>query len=142
MVSGGSYAVTLTVDLPPELEAELRVLAAEEGVAPDAYLVHLLEERVRRRTRSPRLSTQETSLLQQINEGLPAATWQRYHALKALRQAETLTPDEQSELISLSDEIEEWNARRFGLVVELARLRGVPFASLAKELGLEAPPHA
>lgn len=133
--------MTLTLDLSPELEAELRSLAAEEGLAPDTYVVRLLQDRVQRR-QSPRLPSEESTILQQINEGLPAETWRRYHELKARRDADTLTPEEQSELISLSDTIEEWNARRVGLVVDLARLRNIPFADLMKQLGLEAPPYA
>lgn len=85
-------------------------------------------------------SAKETALLQQISEGLPAETWQRYHELKARRQAETVTEDEHAELIALSDEIEEWNARRLALVVDLARVRSVSFTVLVKELRFEAPP--
>jgi hypothetical protein len=75
-------------------------------------------------------------LLEKINEGLSAQTWQRYHELKAKRDAATLTPEEHAELIVLSDAIEAWNVRRLELVAELARLREVPFPELVRQLGL------
>ena len=58
------------------------------------------------------------------------------------RDAETLTPEEHAELIRLVNEVEIWNARRLEAVAELARLRGVRFPDLVRELGLGAPAHA
>ena len=38
--------MTIKIDLPPEIEAGLVALAAEQGLALTDYLQHLLEERV------------------------------------------------------------------------------------------------
>jgi hypothetical protein len=83
-----------------------------------------------------RLPREEVKLLERINEGLSAETWQRYHELKAKRDAATLTPEEHAELIALSDTIEAWNVRRLEFAAELARLREVPFPELVRQLGL------
>src|SRR5438132_78397 len=52
------------------------------------------------------------------------------------RDAATLTDAEHAELIRLVNEVEIWNARRLEAVAELARLRGVRFPDLVRQLGL------
>lgn len=85
---------------------------------------------------APRLPDEEVRLLEKINEGLSAEAWQRYRELKRKRDAATLTADEHAALIQLSDEIEAWNVRRLEFVAELARMRGMPFPELIRQLGL------
>jgi hypothetical protein len=75
-------------------------------------------------------------LLSKINLGISSNEWERYHELVARRKAETLTPDEQIELIALSDRLEEVNAQRIGYLAELARLRNTSLEALIRELGL------
>jgi hypothetical protein len=137
MAAGGNTAMTLTLEITPDLEAALRQTAEREGLPPDRYVLNLLRERLHRnQTAPPRLPREEVKLLEKINEGLAAETWQRYHELKAKRDAATLTPEEHAELIALSDTIEAWNVRRLEFVAELARLREVPFPELVRQLGL------
>jgi hypothetical protein len=57
------------------------------------------------------------------------------------RKAETLTPDEQTELIALSDRLEEANARRIGYLAELARVRHTTLEAVMSELGLTPDSH-
>ena len=84
--------MTLTLEISPELEEALRATAERAGLAPDRYVLDVLQERLDRdRDLPPRLPRAEAKLLQRINEGLPEATWARYHALKEKRDAETLT---------------------------------------------------
>ena len=78
-------------------------------------------------------------MLQEINRGLPAETWRRYGELKEKRRAETLTPEEQAELIALSDQIEAMNVRRMESVIELARLRRTSVDALMDDLGIKSP---
>ena len=54
------------------------------------------------------------------------------HALVARRKAETLTPGEQTELIALSDRLEEANAQRIGYLAELARVRHTTLGDFCK----------
>lgn len=92
-----------------------------------------------RQIAAPRLPTDEASLLQAINRGFSSDTWQRYTALKAKRGAETLTPQEQAELIALSDQMEEMNVQRMENVVQLARLRQASVDALMDDLGIKSP---
>ena len=133
--------MTLTLEIDPELETALRAMAADAGLPPDRYVLDLLHERLQPTDGGPKgLPPAEVVLLERINEGLPPATWERYHALKEKRHSETFTPEEHAELIRLVNEVEIWNARRLKWVAELAKLRGMPFPELVKQLGLGAPP--
>lgn len=72
--------------------------------------------------------------MHQINQSLSQIEWERYRELVEKRQAETLSIAEQTELISLSNQIEEANSRRVEYVAELARLRNTTLPGLMKEL--------
>jgi len=137
--------MTITIDLPPHLEARLREEAARAGLDADTFIRNALEERVRQphtHDTPPHLPREEAELLQRINEGLPPAVWQRYQELDAKRRAETLTPEEHASLIALSDQIEGANARRIEYLVELSRLRQVSLETVMDQLGIQAPKYA
>jgi hypothetical protein len=135
--------MTLTLEISPELEAALRERAERIGLAPDRYVIDLLQERLAPTNDGPTgLPAAEVALLERINEGLAEATWARYQALKEKRDAGTLMDAEHAELIRLVNEVEIWNARRLEAVAEPAKLRGVRFPDLVKQLGLGAPVHA
>jgi hypothetical protein len=135
--------MTLTIEIERELEEQLRVEAARAGLDPDKYIINALEDRLRERaTRqqgAPHLTHAESDLLQKINQGLPEHIWQRYNELIAKRRAESLTAEEQTELIGISDGIEQANAERMAHLGELARLRHAPLEHLMSELGIRAP---
>ncbi|HEX4963112.1 MAG TPA: hypothetical protein VF173_19940 [Thermoanaerobaculia bacterium] len=77
--------------------------------------------------------------IQIIGRGLAGQKQQPYATLKAKRRAGTLTPQEQAELIALSDQVEEMNVQRMGFVVQLASLRQIPVDALMDELGIKSP---
>ena len=132
--------MTISIDLAPELEQQLRDAAAKVGLDTRAYIVNTLEQRLRyTRPEAPHISSAEAKLLHKINLGVSQEDWQRYHTLMAKRRTETLTPDEHAALIALSDQIEEANVRRIQALVELARLRQTSLEALMQELGLQAP---
>lgn len=62
-------------------------------------------------------------MLQQINIGFSAQTWEEYHALIAKRHAETLTPEEYEQLIQMSDRLEQLNVTRILALIQLATYR-------------------
>jgi hypothetical protein len=135
--------MTLTLEITPDLEEALRETAQREGIPPDRYVLKLLKHQLKRDpTHAPPLPHEEAELLRKINEGLPETRWEYYHALKAKRDANTLTEEEHAELLGLVNEIEVWNARRLQFVGELARLRGVSLRDLVHKLGLGSPSHA
>lgn len=133
--------MSLDLQLPPELEAEIRLAAAREGVAPETYAVAALAERVRREV-VPDSPPTESQLLERISAGLPPATWQRYRELTARRRDSPLTGEENAELLRLAEVVELWNGRRLELLLHLSRLRGVALRTLVEEIGLGQEPYA
>ena len=132
--------MTLTIELQPELEAQLQKEAAKTGIDANTFVVLALEERLHRHSLQSvpsRLSQEEAILLQKINQGLSEATWQEYHDLIAKRRTETLTSEEHVRLIALSDNIEEAHTERMAHVAELARQRQTPFKTLMAQLGVK-----
>ncbi|MDQ2997004.1 MAG: hypothetical protein M3R61_08120 [Chloroflexota bacterium] len=138
--------MTIMIEIPPELEFQLRRAAAQAGLAPDDYIVQTLHERLSPQQSLPvdgqRLTGTEAQLLMHINDSLAGISWPRYHILIAKRQAEILTLDEQQELIAFSDAIETANVQRIQYVVELARLRNTTVAAVMQALGLNPVTHA
>jgi hypothetical protein len=130
-----------TLEIAPELEATLRREAAKQGLDARDYILSTLRERLAWISMAPRLPVAEAALLQEINRGLSAESWQRYSMLKEKRRAETLTPEEQAELISFSDQMEELNVQRMERLIQLARLRNVSVDALMDELGIKSPPY-
>ncbi len=86
----------------------------------------------RRKTHS--LPEKESELLLKINQGLPSDIRKRLDELIAKRQTEALTPDEHTELVDLTEQIEKSDAERVKCLADLARLRGVTLTALMKEL--------
>ena len=134
-------AVNVTLTAPPEMERKLKQAANQLGLSPDSYIVQVLQQELESRLTPARLSTEQTELLQRINESLSTAEWERYRFLLAQRDAENLNDREQAELISLSDKLEEANVRRMEAVAQLALLRRVTVPELMSTLGL-IPAHA
>jgi hypothetical protein len=63
--------VTITIELPPEIEASLAALAAEQGMALSDYLQQLIEEQVPAR-KAAALSPAERALIwRESAKGLP-----------------------------------------------------------------------
>jgi len=122
----------MSITLEPDTEARLLAAARARGKTPDALVASLLSILP--------AEAGEADLLQQIGQGLPEAFWKRYRTLAARRQAETLTPDEQAELVALSDQAEERTLRRTRALAELAARRGIPLSTLARQMGLRPAP--
>ena len=133
--------MALTVEITPELESQVREQAKQRGLEADEYIVNVLQEHLRQRQKHlpSHLPEPEARLIEQINEGFPPELWRRYNELVTKRRAETLTVDEQAELISLSDQIEEFNTRRLEFLADLARLRQISLAELMQQLGITTP---
>lgn len=148
--------MTLVLEINPELEKQIRRAAADAGVPPDRYVLESVLERLSRSEQAQsnkghvhvhqnnvkRLSPAEARLLEKINQSLSQIQWERYRALVARRQAGSLTPDEQDELISLSDQIEEANVKRIQYVAELAEVQHTTLPALMKKLGLKPVAYA
>ena len=133
--------MTISIDLAPELENEIKQAASKEGVSPDAFIVESVVQRLHpvrhRQGKSPKLSKAESDLLQKINQSLSQVEWAKYRELIAKREAEIISPQELLELISISDQLEELNVKRIEHLAELAKIRAISLPALMKELGLK-----
>lgn len=74
---------------------------------------------------------------EKIHSSLSQIAWLRFRELLTKREAETLTLTEQTELIALSDQIEEANVERMTHLAALAELRQTTMPALMQELGLQ-----
>ena len=123
-----------------ELSTPEALLEAAEELSNDdldRFVDQVLTLRARRR--APCLPEKESELLLRINEGLPEETWRQYHELVAKRKAGTLTPEEHSVLIALTNQVEMAHAQRIGYISELAQLRGKTLREMMDELGIQPP---
>lgn len=117
---------------------ELVAAAGQLGQTDMDQLVDkLLALRARRRASS--LSAEESTLLEEINKGIPASKRDRYDALLARRRAHQLSDEERLELYELTDFVEAADAERLERLQRLARLRGVGLDELLKNLGIQSP---
>jgi hypothetical protein len=101
------------------------------------FVAGVLELRAQRHV--PRVSAAEADLLLRINAGLPDAVRQRCRELSEKRQDGTLAPEEQVELIRLTDDVERQQADRVAALTDLAQLRRVSLSALIDQLGIRAP---
>ena len=136
--------MTITIELPVELESKVREQASSEGVSAERFVIATLADRFSPRgqiaSKADQAQASEPELLQAIARGPSEAVWRRYQELKESRRAGTLCPQEHAELIRLSDEIEESHVARLEQVERLARLRKMSFERLMAELGLVQDP--
>ncbi len=78
----------------------------------------------------------ESVLLGNVYQHLPDDIEQRYEVLSEKRQAQTIQPDEYTELLKLVDIVEKYNVQRLQYIVELANLRKMTVQDLMQQLGL------
>ena len=91
---------------------------------------------------APYLSQDETALLLQINAGISPELQRRFNELVAQRELETISPAALTELIQITDEIEQRDAQRLAALIELAQHRQTIVPVLMDELGIRPPAHA
>ncbi len=122
--------MAITLELPPELEHQLREEAAQNGLSLDRHISQRLVE-----THQP---LTEAALLQRIRPdlGLTPEIWGRYDQLVGQRRAENLTAYEYDELIALDNMIEQANVERIKYLIELAKIRAVSLEKVMSDLGI------
>ncbi|MBW4493206.1 MAG: STAS/SEC14 domain-containing protein [Oscillatoria princeps RMCB-10] len=128
-----------TVQVEVHLSSEDLLKAVEQLSLPDLerFVSQVIALQAQRK--APNLPQAEAELLLKINHGIPSDTQQRYDEFIAKRQAETLTPEEHSELLHLTEQIEKLQAQRLEYLVELARLRQTSLAAVMENLGIHTP---
>jgi hypothetical protein len=133
--SGAADPMTITLDLPPDLEVPLQQAARTQG----KDIAALLLDSARQHLRHDILSETEASLLQSINAPIAPEARQQRDALLALQQQRDLTEAEREALIQLVDTVEVANAKRWEALAELAERRKLSLAEIAQELEIPLP---
>ena len=124
---------TLTIELDSLTDNRLQERSFQEGRGKEELAAQILALSLTARP-APELS--EAHLLEKINQGWNEQEWQRYHALAALRKEERLTEAEYQELCILTNERETAHAKRLRFILELAKLRNIPFAEAMRQAGI------
>jgi len=128
--------MSLTIQLPSKLEEQLREHAAKEGLAPEGYVLKVVQNSLKLPAQMP---DREAELLKKAELGISPDFWEEYDKLIEKRMAETITPSELKRLIKMTDKVEEANARRMPYLIELAKIRNVKLEVLIKQLGVHRP---
>jgi len=71
MNSHGRRPMTITIELPPEIEAGLAALAAKQGMALPDYLQHLIEEQMPPREAASLSPGERARFWRESAKGLP-----------------------------------------------------------------------
>jgi exoribonuclease R len=127
--------------IPIEVSAE-QLLRAVERLPQQELETFVAQILVLRAQRSaPHLDQEETALLLQINAGISPELQRRFNELVAQRELETISPAALTELIQITDEIEQRDAQRLAALIELAQHRQTTVPNLMAELGIRPPAH-
>jgi hypothetical protein len=116
------------------------LLKAVDGLS-ELDLDHLVERAIflREMRKANRLTTSETALLLEINEGLPSELHDRYESLLEKRDNDDLSDVEHAELLDVSNQIEGLGVKRIEALAKLALIRQVSLPKLMDDLGIQSP---
>jgi t-SNARE complex subunit (syntaxin) len=98
--------------------------------------------RLQARLKAPSIPHEEAELLLRINQGIPPGVRQRYSELISKRRSESLSIEEHSELLGLTEQVEKSEAQRVKCLSELARIRKTTLSELMNALGIRTPDYA
>ena len=127
--------MTITLDVPVDLEGRLQNAARTQGTDVATFLL----ESVRQRLRPDVLPETEADLLQVINAPVAPEPRSKRDALLERQAQRELTEEEQATLADLIDAVEMANATRWQALASLARLRGLSLTEIARDLELPLP---
>ena len=134
--------MALTIELPYDLESQLREQAQEKGKALNQYIAGIIREKMNPlKPKTTSLSAEETRLFQIINKGFSQEFWIKLHSLNQKRQEESLSEEELSQLIEMTDSLEADNVERMKALIALAHLRQTDLDTLMTQLGLNNGKH-
>ena len=131
---------TIQVEAQLSTDKLLKAVGQLNQAELEQFVCQIIKLRAQRQVHV--LSQGEAQLLLKINEGLPPEVQKRYDELIAKRREESLTPDEYDDLLRLSAENENMEARRMEYFVELARYRKVSLTDLMESMGIRSPAYA
>lgn len=100
----------------------------------EQFLENVLKIRAKKNTSV--LSKKETELLKKINVSIPEETRKRFEVLKEKRELGTLTESENQEAVKIIDLMEIQQVERLTALLELSKLKNIPFRELGLKLGI------
>lgn len=108
--------MTITLDLPAEMEGQLQLAARLRGKDISTFLL----DSVRHQLRSDVLPESESALLEIINAPIAPEARSKRDTLLAIQSQRELTEEERNQLSNLIDEVELANANRWQCIADLA----------------------
>jgi hypothetical protein len=128
--------------IPIEVSTEQLIRAVERLPQQEleTFVAQIVALRAQRT--APHLSQDETALLLQINAAIPPDMQRRFNELVAKRQMDAISPAELTELIQITDVIEQRDTQRLAALIALAQLRQISVPMLMDKLGIRPPAHA
>jgi hypothetical protein len=123
---------SITIYLPIEIMQQIENQVKQQELDPQKLasdpIVGLLTNQL------AETEINEVDLLQHVNLGFGDEWWTLYQSLIELRQSETLTEGEHSQLIEMSDALELANVDRVKALIAIAQLRGCDVKDVMKSL--------
>ena len=127
----------LTIELPYDLETQLREQAQQKGKALNQYITGLIQDKISSpKPKTSSLTADETRLFQVINKGFSHEFWTQLRNLDKKRLQLTLTETEREELLNMTEQMEVSNLERMKALIELAAIRQTDLDTLMTQLGL------
>ncbi len=128
---------TIQVAGQTTVEDLLKVVGQLNLAELEKFVSHVLRLQAQRRATS--LANQQTKLLLKIHRKFPTNWHIRYKALQAKLPTESLTFEEEQELVDLITKREKWQAQRLEALAKLATLRNTTLRGVMNQLGIESP---
>ena len=132
--------MSLTIQIPITTEHYLREIAHRQGMSLEHYISQLLTDTsISTLNKKGKKSTTEIELLQKIQLDVQADDLNEFYRLTQLFKSGKITEQERDTLIQLNDLVEIAHAKRMQYVIQLAKLRKVPFDKVLSDLGIKQP---
>lgn len=132
----------LIIELPYDLETQLRVEALQKGKALNQYITGIIREKINiSRPVSSTLTADETRLFKSINKGFSDEFWTKLANLNKKRQTFTLDESERKDLIEMTEALDTVNLERMKALIELSTIRQIDLDILMNQLGLNNGKH-
>jgi hypothetical protein len=132
----------LTIELPYDLETQLRVQAQQKGKALNHYISGLIQEKINvPKPNNSTLTAEETRLFNTINRGFSDEFWTKLNYLNKKRQEFTLIESETQTLIEMTEKLDAVNLERMTALIELSTIRQIDLDMLMNQLGLNNGKH-
>lgn len=126
-----------TINIQANVSVDVLVKAAEQLSEAELHQFTSKVLALNAKRTSPSVPRQEAELLLHVNSHLPDDIQRRYDELIVKRDAETLTTEEHTELLRLTQRVEAFDVARLKALSTLASRRGVTLSVLMRQLEIE-----